>query len=126
VRPGYAEALNNRGKTLQKLKRFDEALASYEKAIALKPELKRALSGLAVCALEICDWTWRHERSAEVCRHISEQKSIIPPLLLLSYSEDPSLQLQCAKNYIRELSQPRAGANCSSPTTSMAWCNLAQ
>src|SRR5215472_1025042 len=33
-----AYALYNRGHSLQELKRFDEALASYDKALALKPD----------------------------------------------------------------------------------------
>jgi tetratricopeptide (TPR) repeat protein len=35
--PGYAEGHNNRGVVLQQMKRYDEALASYDRAIALKP-----------------------------------------------------------------------------------------
>lgn len=40
--PGYAEGHNNRGAILQLLKRYDEALASYDKAIALKPDYANA------------------------------------------------------------------------------------
>ena len=35
--PDYAEGHNNRGVVLQQMKRFDEALTSYDRAIALKP-----------------------------------------------------------------------------------------
>src|SRR5262249_30347374 len=53
----FAETFNNRGNTLQELKRFDEALASYDKAIALKPDYAEALnnSGNALQALERFD-----------------------------------------------------------------------
>jgi hypothetical protein len=44
VRPDYAEALRNRGVTLHELKRFDEALASYEQALAVRPDYAEALS----------------------------------------------------------------------------------
>jgi hypothetical protein len=37
-RPDYAEAFANRGVLLYDLKRFDEALASYDSAIALRPD----------------------------------------------------------------------------------------
>ena len=40
--PDYAEAFNNRGNALRRLKRLDEALASYDKAIALKPDYAEA------------------------------------------------------------------------------------
>ena len=42
--PDYAEALNNRGNALQELTRPDEALASYDKALALKPDYAEALN----------------------------------------------------------------------------------
>ena len=38
LKPGLAEAYNNRGNALQNLKRFDEAVASYDKAAMLKPD----------------------------------------------------------------------------------------
>ena len=39
----FAEALNNRGATLASLKRHEEALASYGRALALKPGFAEAL-----------------------------------------------------------------------------------
>ncbi len=36
--PDYAEALNNRGNALRDLERLEEALASYDKALAIKPD----------------------------------------------------------------------------------------
>ena len=42
IRPDYAEAYSNRGNALQDLKRSEEALASYDKAIALKPDYAEA------------------------------------------------------------------------------------
>jgi protein O-GlcNAc transferase len=102
VRPNYAEALNNRGNTLREVKRFGEALVSYEKAISLEPDHKHALSGLASCAIKVCDWTRRDTLSDEVRRAIREHTSIIAPHVMLSYSSDQSLQLLCAKNYIQE------------------------
>ena len=38
LQPDYVDALVNRGVTLHGLKRFDEALASYDRAIALRPD----------------------------------------------------------------------------------------
>ena len=44
MRPDYAEALNNRGNTLHELKRFEEALASYDRALDVRPDYAEALS----------------------------------------------------------------------------------
>jgi tetratricopeptide (TPR) repeat protein len=43
VRPDYAEALNNRGNTLRELQRFEEALASYDRALKVQPDFAEAL-----------------------------------------------------------------------------------
>ena len=101
VRPAYADALNNRGAALQELKRFDEALVSYDKALAVKPDHAHAFSGIADCVNMICDWRRTTAVADDVTAHVSENKSIISPFILLGYSADPALQLQCAKNYIK-------------------------
>ena len=44
MRPDYAAALNNRGNTLKELKRFDEALASFDRALAVRPDYADALN----------------------------------------------------------------------------------
>ena len=44
LRPEYAEAHSNRGNALHELKRFGEALASYDRALALRPDFSEAHS----------------------------------------------------------------------------------
>jgi len=46
LKPGFAEAHSNLGNTLKELGRLDEALASYNQAIALKPDYAEAHSNL--------------------------------------------------------------------------------
>ena len=57
INPKAAYAHNNRGLALQKLKRLDDALASYDKAIALKPDSAEAFTnrGLALQELKRLD-----------------------------------------------------------------------
>ena len=47
MRPDYAEALSNRGITLRELKRFEEALASYDRALTVRPDLPRRFPTVA-------------------------------------------------------------------------------
>jgi len=49
--PEYPEALSDLGNILQELKRFEEALASYDRAIAIRPPLAQALLWNRVNAL---------------------------------------------------------------------------
>jgi predicted O-linked N-acetylglucosamine transferase (SPINDLY family) len=100
VQSDYVEALCNRGLTLQELTRFDEALASYDRALAAQASHAHAFNGAAACVIRLCDWDRRALIASEVNAHVSDKKSIVPPFLLLGYSGDPVLQLQCARNRI--------------------------
>jgi protein O-GlcNAc transferase len=102
VRSDYAEVFSNRGVTLYELKRFEEALASYDRALAVEPDHAYAFGGIAVCVNRLCDWRRTMDVADEVIAHVLEKKSIISPFTLLGYSGDPSLQLQCAKNYVAD------------------------
>jgi protein O-GlcNAc transferase len=42
--PDYVIALNNRGFALQLLRRLEEAIASYDRALAIKPDHVTALN----------------------------------------------------------------------------------
>jgi predicted O-linked N-acetylglucosamine transferase (SPINDLY family) len=100
MRPDDAEALYNRGVNLQKLNRIEEALASYDRALAANADHPHAFSGAADCVLKSCDWDRRTRFATDLCGHVTGKKSIIDPFVLLGYSSDPALQLQCARNFI--------------------------
>jgi protein O-GlcNAc transferase len=130
LRPGDAEALNNRGNALQGLMRYDEAVTSYERALALRPDypeaqsnrggalqqLKRheealasfeqaggqphAFGGAAMAALNLCDWKRTAVIGAQMPARIAAGETV-PPWVVLGYSGDEALQLQCARNVIQ-------------------------
>jgi predicted O-linked N-acetylglucosamine transferase (SPINDLY family) len=95
IRPDYPEAHSNRGGALQQLKRHDEALASFERAGA-QPH---AFGGAAMAALNLCDWKRMERIGNQMPARIAAGEAI-PPWVLLGYSGDEMLQLQCAKNAI--------------------------
>ena len=41
LKPGWAQAENNRGTVLQALGRFEEALAAYDRALAAAPTMPK-------------------------------------------------------------------------------------
>ena len=103
LKPDYAEAYNNRGNALKDLKRLEQALASYERALAATVDDPYAFSGAADCVMKLCDWDKRTRFAADVNAHVSGKKSIVYPFVLLGYSGDPALQLQCARNSIENM-----------------------
>jgi tetratricopeptide (TPR) repeat protein len=81
---------------LKALKRYEEALADFDKALALKPDDVHAFGGLADAALKSCEWA----RMARIVGELPARLAagcIVPPLSVLGYSGNASLQLQCAK-----------------------------
>jgi protein O-GlcNAc transferase len=102
LKPDYADAFNNRSNAFADLKRFDEALASCSQAVLLAPDHKFAFGGLVNCAMKLCDWNRWDELSSELCRHVTERKSCVSPLVLLGCNDDAALHLACAQNYVLE------------------------
>jgi hypothetical protein len=60
LKPEYAEAWNNRGATLNNLKRYDEAFSHYDEAIRLKSDYDQAYFNRAILKLnlKIFDGGW--------------------------------------------------------------------
>ena len=50
--------------------------------------------------MKLCDWDRRTRFATDLSTHVSGRKSIVSPVVLLGYSSDPALQLQCARNFI--------------------------
>jgi len=100
IRPDYIDALNNRGQTLQELKRFAEAQADFDRVLALDPGHDHAFSGAASCAINLCDWERRERLAPDIAAHVASGQSAFSSFVLFGYSDDPALQMQCARNYI--------------------------
>lgn len=100
LRPDYIDALNNRAQTYQELKRFEEAQADFDHVLALAPGHDHGFSGAASCAINLCDWERRERFAPAVPEHVFGRKSVFSPFIVFGYSDDPALQMQCAKNYI--------------------------
>ncbi len=99
--PCSPEALANRGNVLRELNRFTQAAESFEQALTIAPHHAAALGGAADCALRTCDWARTGAIAGKLATHIAERGSYIEPFTLLACSDDPALQLACARNYVR-------------------------
>jgi protein O-GlcNAc transferase len=97
--PGHAQARFNRGNAQKGLGRFGEASASFEAALATGADLPYALSGIAECAVKICDWPRTASIAAELASHVTDGKSIVSPFTLMTYDTTPALQLAGAKAF---------------------------
>jgi protein O-GlcNAc transferase len=102
ISPNFVDALNNRGKVLNEFRRYDEALESYDKALAINPDSEDAFAGSAEVALSVCDWSRTTKFAAEAVAQVVAGKPSVTPLTFLCYCDDPLLQAQRARNYIKD------------------------
>jgi len=99
LRPKNADVLLRRGNALVRLHRDQEALASFEAALKIDPNDDFAFNALAHSAIATCDWTRTAAILQELPARIAEGR-FFQPFNLLGYSDDPGLQLACAKQFI--------------------------
>ena len=87
--PAFAVAWRDRGRVLESLQRLSEALASYERAVALTPDDAGSLSGALSVSVRTCNWQLAG-RSLQQLRQLPDGLKSIHPFLALSLIEDPA------------------------------------
>src|SRR5262249_29840866 len=102
LQPDYADAYFNRGIALKLAARYDDALASFDRALVLQPDHAHALSAAADCTARLCDWERFGRMQAELRTQAQEGNAIVSPFVLLNYSDDAALHLTAAKKYARD------------------------
>jgi protein O-GlcNAc transferase len=97
--PDAVETHYNRANLLKETKHYQEALACYDRARSLQPDHPDAF-GWIDAALHTCDWRRTEGVTEAVAAELARGRSCVTPFTLLGLSDDPALQLQCARNYI--------------------------
>lgn len=98
--PTNTEVRYNRGVALAQMQRFGDALADFEAVLAADPRHRYALSAAANAALNLCDWPKVKQLGEQLTRAVTQNSAVIAPFTLLGYSDDPALQLACAKAWL--------------------------
>ena len=88
--------------TLAAFSRYDEALAAYDKAVGLKPELDYAPGARLFAKLSLCDWTNLQAETAQLLSMIREGMPASAPFNLLMVQSSAEDQLQCAKRQAQD------------------------
>lgn len=101
IRPDDPEALSKRGDALAELERYDEALRSFKQALVIDPDHAHAFNAMASAAKTACDWKLTAKLSREAVARVAAGK-LVEAFTFLGYSSDPSLQLACARSFIRD------------------------
>jgi len=102
LEPNSASLRANRGALLLECHRYNEALVDCETALLLDAKNPRAFDGAASAAVKVCDWS-RTKRYAHELEEIDGvDQWPISPFTALSYFDEPSLQLEFSKQWVKE------------------------
>ena len=102
IDPNSARSHLNRGVTAFNLSRFEEAAEDFEKAFAFAPEHFHALGTAALAFRRICDWRRGEKFATALKPALADAKEVIAPFAMLGFFDDPELQLQCARAYVKQ------------------------
>src|SRR5207245_1614500 len=83
-----------------------EAMACFERAVALDPDDADTLAAWFREKQNICDWSGYRENEARVRQAIGTQSSVNAPLTLLGLSSSPEEQLACARRVAAKMAAP--------------------
>ena len=108
--PNHADTLLNYALALQKRGRFRDAAQWLKRAGQVDPSHKKLLFGLAYGALQSCDWAAQEALRPRLMAECPAGKSIVPPLALLQYLDDPETLRRSSAHYLKDLLPPAAFA----------------
>ncbi len=113
LKPDYHEAYVAKGTSLHILKRYLDALEHYDKALTLKPlhqtdDKDYFLGDMLHIKLMVCNTANLDSETLDLINRIKLGENVCPPFALLTLTDDPFSQYECAKIYAKNqfYSQP--------------------
>ncbi|HEX3755531.1 MAG TPA: tetratricopeptide repeat protein, partial [Rhizomicrobium sp.] len=104
--PRHVDTLFNCALAYQKKGRFRDAKNLLERIAGIEPAHKRLLFGMAYGALLNCDWFEQDALRQRLSIECPAGKSIVPPLALLGYLDDPQILRLSSAQYLSDLFGP--------------------
>ncbi len=109
IDPLMIEAVYNHADALRALGHYDKAIPVFEQVLATDPDHTHAMSGLAVCAMQCCDWAIPERLAPLIETKVRAGSRGLMPFSFLTLSSSKELQLDCSRTFIRH--------NCPEPAT---------
>ena len=95
--PTRAELLSNLGNAQIEQRRYEDAAATFARLCALSPDYDWADGYLLLARRHACDWAGTDALIARVEARVARGERAITPFAFLAVSDDPALQLACAR-----------------------------
>ncbi len=99
LNPDNAKAHANRGDAMKRLNLLDEALASYESAIALNPNLDYVFNDYLHTRMNLCIWDNLASNLNELTSKVNNGEKALNPFIALALIDDPEIQRKAAEIY---------------------------
>ena len=116
--PDAAVVRRDMGLAQEQLGRLEEAAECYARALALDPTLDYVAGDLFSARLHACDW---RDYAAQVRRleaGVAAGRRVVGPFKFVAVSDDPALQLACARTFVADKHPPAPAA--AAPRTGRA------
>ena len=97
LNPNYAEGWSNKGFTLHELKRYEEALNPYQRALSLKKNIDWLLGNYLFLKSQIGDWSNWEELCADLSNGLRRGEKIATPFTTLVLIDDEVLHHRAAQ-----------------------------
>ena len=86
---------------LDHLKRYDEAITHYDKALSLKPDIDWVSGDLRHTKMKICDWSGLAESLEGISKKVVANERVVTPFSLLALNDDALLHKKSSEIYIQ-------------------------
>jgi predicted O-linked N-acetylglucosamine transferase (SPINDLY family) len=100
-KPDDADGYVNRGHVLLNLKRYEDALASFKAAMALKPDYEFLCGDVLFTKMQICEFANMETEFARLCERIMRGEKAGRPVHIIGISSSPEVQRKAAEIWIR-------------------------
>jgi len=97
LKPDYAEGWSNKANTLHELKRYEEALTHYERALFFKKSIDWLLGNYLLLKAQIGDWKNVEDWIKELKNGIENKENLTTPFAALALIDDEMLHYKAAQ-----------------------------
>ncbi|HWU82736.1 MAG TPA: tetratricopeptide repeat protein, partial [Methylophilaceae bacterium] len=99
IDPRHTGALSNLANTYQQLYKHEAAIETFSRLLTIDPAYDWALGGRMYSRIHSCDWQDHEAQVAEIKARVARGERPIKVFELRPISDDPALELKCARMF---------------------------
>jgi len=100
INPQLAEAWHGCGQVHDRLARYQDAVAAYDRALEFRPDLKYAKGRRLFSKMRNCDWTGVQNETARLLAELRDGNPVSHPFVVSVLPSSAADQQACAQRYV--------------------------